>query len=198
MQRATLFCALALALGLGGPVLGQSFGTEQSEVVVIDPQRLFRETQFGQRIAAELEAEAEELATTNRRLEEQLRAEEKELTEARPTMTPEDFRDAAEAFDKKVQAIRRERLEKARSLEEKRGSAEQRFLAAAQSVLVEVMDERGANILIDIRSTLLRDNGIDITSQAVRKIDQAIGTGEQAETPQPQPQPEAGDEAAED
>jgi len=98
-------------------------------------------------------------------------------------MSPENFRDTAEAFDQKVQAIRRERTELARELEDKRASAEARFLATAQGVLVELMNERGANILLDMRSIILRDNAVDITNAAVRKIDEAIGRGYPTDAP---------------
>ncbi|MCV2892151.1 OmpH family outer membrane protein [Lentibacter sp. XHP0401] len=184
---------VALALGFGlwaGVALSQSadqpLSNSQSEVVIVDPNRLFSETLFGQHISEQLEAEAEELAANNRRIEEELRTEERDLTEQRPTMSPEDFRDTAEAFDQKVQAIRRERLDRARELEEKRASAEARFLATAQSALVELMNERGANILLDMRSVILRDNAIDITNDAVRKIDEAIGRGENMTLPDQQ------------
>ncbi|MCW1956671.1 OmpH family outer membrane protein [uncultured Lentibacter sp.] len=172
---------LPLALGAclwAAGALGQSLSEPRAEVVIVDPNRLFAETLFGQHISEALEAEAAELSANNRRLEDELRAEEKELTEKRPTMTAIDFRDAAEAFDKKVQAIRRERQDRARALEDRRTTAEQRFLATAQGVLVDLMNERGASILLDMRSIILRDAAIDITNDAVRKIDEAIGRGE--------------------
>jgi Skp family chaperone for outer membrane proteins len=169
--------ALGLCLWAAG-VFAQDLSAPRAEVVIVDPNRLFAETLFGQHISQALEAEAVELSANNRRLEEELRAEEKELTEKRPSMAPVDFRDAAEAFDKKVQAIRRERQDRARALEDKRSSAEQRFLATAQGVLVELMNERGANVLLDMRAVILRDSAIDITNDAVRKIDEAIGRGE--------------------
>lgn len=166
----------------------QSLNAPQREVLIIDPNRLFTETLFGQHISEALEAEAQELSANNRRLEEELRAEEKELTDARPTMSAIDFRDAAEAFDKKVQAIRRERQDRARALEEQRASAEQRFLATAQGVLVELMNERGGSVLLDMRAIILRDTAVDITNDAVRKIDEAIGRGDaldlKGQTPQ--------------
>lgn len=176
---------LALGFLLWASVsFAQEASVPAAEVVVVDPNRLFAETLFGQTISQQLEAEAEILASKNREIEETLRTEERKLTEQRPTMTPEDFRDTAEAFDQKVQAIRRERTELARELEDKRASAEARFLATAQGVLVELMNERGANILLDMRSIILRDNAVDITNDAVRKIDQAIGRGLQTDTPE--------------
>lgn len=153
-------------------------GQRRAPVLTVDPNRLFAETLFGQQILSDLEAEAEALSANNRELEAMLRAEERALTAQRPSMTPEDFRDTAEAFDQKVQAIRRERTERARALDSQRATAEARFLATAQGALVALMEERGASVLLDMRSVILRDNAIDITSDAVKKIDAAIGRGE--------------------
>ncbi len=169
--------ALSLCFGAGAP-LAQSLSGAQSEILVIDPNKLFAETLFGKRISQQLEEEGQALAQDNRRIEQELRDEEKAITEQRPTMDAEEFQDVAEAFDQKVQAIRQERLEKARALEEKRANAEQRFLATAQGILVELMNERGGNVLLDIRSVILRDGAIDITSDAVDRIDAKLGSGE--------------------
>ncbi len=180
--RHVLSLTLALCLGFGAsPALAQSLSGSQSEILVIDPNKLFAETLFGKRISEQLEEETEALAQDNRRIEQELRDEEKSLTEQRPTMDPEEFRDVAEAFDQKVQAIRQDRLEAAQALEEKRSSAEQRFLATAQGILVELMDERGGNVLLDIRSVILRDGAVDITSDAVERIDAKLGDGKDIE-----------------
>lgn len=185
-RRYPLFAIIAAVLFWASGALAQSLGSSESEVLVIDPNRLFAETLFGKRINSELEAEGAALSAENRRIEDDLRAEEKALTEAREEMSPEDFRGAAEAFDLKVQGIRRERLQKVRALDEKRDTALQRFLSAAQGALVAVMRERGASVLIDARNVVLSDGAIDITNEAVVKIDEAIGAGESTQDTQEQ------------
>lgn len=180
MRFALAFCFWALAGFSPAPLLAQE-QTEpamRSEILVIDPNKLFANTMFGKRISAEIEQEGQQLANENRALEQQLRDEEKALTDQRPVMDPAAFRDAADAFDARVQAIRRERAEKARALEEKRANAEQRFLSTAQGILIELVNERGGTMLLDIRSVLLRDEDIDITNDAVARIDATLGTGE--------------------
>lgn len=171
---AMLLCGAAFAQGVGATL-------SQSEILVIDPGRLFAETLFGQRIENELKDEAGTLAADNRRLEQALRDEEKALTERREAMEPDAFRKAADEFDAKVQKIRREQAEKARALDSKRTNAEQRFLLTAQGVLIEVMNERGGKLLLNIRQTILRDQTIDITNDAVARIDAELGTGLEAE-----------------
>ena len=57
-----------------------------SPVLTIDSERMFRESAFGRRVSAEIEARSIELAAENREIEAALEAEERELTEQRPDM----------------------------------------------------------------------------------------------------------------
>lgn len=172
----TLLCAV---LTCAVPVMGaaQNLGLPDSSVVVIDPNRLFAETKFGQRVAAELEADGAVLAAENRQIEAELVAEEKELTQKRADMEPEAFRDRADVFDEKVQRTRREQEEKAIALGQNRDTAQRRFLNVARPMLDALMIEIGAVVLLDIRSVLWRAETIDVTDEAVRRVDLAIGAG---------------------
>lgn len=172
----TLLCAV---LTCAVPVMGtaQNLGLPDSSVVVIDPNRLFAETKFGQRVAAELEADGAVLAAENRQIEAELVAEEKELTQKRADMDPEAFRDRADVFDEKVQRTRREQEEKAIALGQNRDTAQRRFLNVARPILDALMIEIGAVVLLDIRSVLWRAETIDVTDEAVRRVDLAIGAG---------------------
>ncbi|WP_322865780.1 OmpH family outer membrane protein [Aquicoccus sp. G2-2] len=150
---------------------------------MIDLNRLYRETLFGQRVSAELEDESKALAAENRKIEAELSAEEKALTKERPGMKPEDFRAKADAFDTKVRRIRSEQDKKVTALSSESDSAEQRFLNVARPVLETLMRDAGATVLLDTRAVLLSVDDADITSEAVVRIDRAIGDGAKLELP---------------
>ena len=97
---------LALLLLLGGQAGAQS-GAVNSPVLTIDSEQLFVQSQFGQKFAQDFEARGKILEAENRRIEAELIAEEKELTERRATLPPAKFRSLADAFDEKVEQIRR-------------------------------------------------------------------------------------------
>lgn len=170
----------ALALGAAGPVRAQSAGPGtqvRSPVLVIDSDVLYRDSAFGRRVLADVEAERTALAAENRQIEADLTAEERDLTERRATLDPATFRDLADAFDEKVRAIRREQDAKARALslalEDSRGA----FLTAAAPVLEAMMREAGAAVVLERRSVFLSLNLIDITRDAVARIDAELGDG---------------------
>ncbi|WP_377168736.1 OmpH family outer membrane protein [Roseovarius aquimarinus] len=175
----------------------QDVGTVQSEILVLDPDRLFAETLVGQRLTDQYQAERDALIANNRELEAELRAEEQALTEARKTMTPQAFRAEADAFDERVRSIRAENDRRARDLERGRELAPLTLMRMAEPILVQLMRDTGGKIILDNRQVLLRADVIDITSLAVARIDAQIGDGSGVE-PGAEAAPEEGAEAPED
>ena len=152
-------------------------GVVQSLILTVAPDVLYSQSAFGQRIAREIEEESAALAAENRRIEAELTAEERELTDLRDTLAPEAFRARAEAFDEKVQRLRREQDEKARTLGQRNDEARRALLIAVQPVLLQLMEESGAVAILDRRAVLLSADSVDITDQAVRRVNAEFGTG---------------------
>ncbi len=177
-----LFGALAFIVtpGLllpGRAAQAQDTGTIKSEILTLDPDRLFSSTLVGQRLTAQYEAERDRLIASNRELEAELRAEEQALTDARKTMKPKEFRAEADAFDAKVRSIRQENDRKARDLERGREIAPLSLMRMAEPILIDLMRETGGKIILDNRQVLLRADTIDITDLAVARVDARIGDG---------------------
>ncbi|MFX0540128.1 OmpH family outer membrane protein [Roseovarius sp. S4756] len=170
---------MALILVGAAPAVtqAQDVGTIQSEILVLDPDRLFSGTQVGQRLTDQYQAERDALIANNRELEAELRAEEQALTEARKTMTATEFRAEADAFDDKVRSIRAENDRKARDLERGRELAPLSLMRMAEPILIQVMRDTGGKIILDSRQVLLRADAIDITDLAIARIDAVIGDG---------------------
>ncbi|KAA9008733.1 OmpH family outer membrane protein [Histidinibacterium aquaticum] len=188
-RRAGGLCAALLALLLPGTLPAQQQGNvaEQfpvqgpevvrSPVLTIDPDRVFSESRFGQHITEEIQAETEALAEENRRIAARLEAEERDLTERRPDIPPEEFRAEAEEFDARVQEIRREQDAKERAIGERVQQAQAAFLGAVRPVLANLMIERGAAVILDRRTVVLGAGAVDITDAAIERIDAEMGEG---------------------
>ncbi|SEO28053.1 chaperone for outer membrane proteins, Skp family [Salinihabitans flavidus] len=172
-----IIATLATVLLMAGGLAAQTFGTTVSSVLVIDSEELFAQSEFGQRVSSEIEADQARHLAENRKIEAELTAEEKRLTEQRPEMDPGDFRAEADAFDDRVQEIRRIQDEKARKIVQRRDRARVAFLRAATPVLGEIMQNSGANVIFERNSVFLLDESIDITDRAIDRINEAIGEG---------------------
>lgn len=164
-----------------------SAGQVRSPILTIDPDRLFAESLYGQRVAADLRSEAEALDLENQRIETALTEEERDLTRRRPTMAVEDFRVEAEAFDEKVQGIRDAQDAKERSLQQSVADRRATFLDAAQPVLAQMMIDSGAAVILDRRTVFLGVGIVDITDRAIAAVNAQLGDGSQSETPEPAP-----------
>ncbi len=149
----------------------------QSPILTIDSDRVFSESAFGLRVAAEIEAKSTELSAENRKIETDLGAEEEKLTRDRATLDPEDFRTLAERFDEKVQQIRRTQAIKTQALNDLVDQERDIFLNAAGPVLEKLMRDAGAAVILERRSVFVSANAIDITNEAITRLDGAVGSG---------------------
>ncbi len=140
---------------------------------------------FGERVRLEIEAEESILRAENRQMEAQLVEEEKQLTSKRKDMTPEDFRAVANAFDMRVEEIRKFQEKKASEISQLRESQEISFVSAARPVLEALMRETSASVILEQRTILMSTSMVDITDEAISRLNVAIGDGTQLLDGQP-------------
>ncbi|MEW9920746.1 OmpH family outer membrane protein [Marimonas sp. MJW-29] len=186
MRGARLAAVVALAALSSAPSLhaqqtpgaGLDRGSVISPVLTIDSERLFLQSAFGRRVAAEIEAKGAELTAENRRIEADLEAEERELTEKRATMSPEEFRELADAFDRKVQDTRQAQSAKGRALNALLEQEREVFLNAAAPVLERLMREAEAAVILERRSVFVSASAIEITDDAIALLDETLGSGD--------------------
>lgn len=175
-----------IALALASPLAAQE-AVPANGVLLLDQDRLFSDSRFGQRLLGELDAKTKELQTENRKLEADLEAEEKNLTERRATLPPEEFRTLADAFDAKVKAIRVARDAKSNDLAAQREAARKTFIQTAVPILAEILSERGAAAIIDRSAVVLSFDRIDITDLAIARVDALLAPDGATVPPRPRP-----------
>ncbi|WP_103333564.1 OmpH family outer membrane protein [Pseudotabrizicola formosa] len=179
---------LLLALGSAGPALAQGApgsvppeaeqpAANPSAVVTLDRARLFEESLMGRAILARVETASADLLAENRRLEAALEAEERALTERRATLPMDEFRTLAREFDTRVEELRVAQEAKSRSVTRSRDAEQQRFFELAVPVLAELMQDLGAVAIIDRAAVILSFDRIDITEQAIARLDARLGDG---------------------
>ena len=185
-----MVASLALPFALvPGPLTGQDFSRDMGQVfapiLLIDRERLFAESAYGMRVSAELEGERQRQEARTRAIEDALKAEELRLTQERASLTPEEFRARADAFDAKVEALRRERDQAENALVAQIEQAQAEFLQQISPVLAGIMEQYGAVILLEKRLTLLAARQVDITDEAIARIDAAFRETETPVSPEP-------------
>ncbi|WP_241427554.1 OmpH family outer membrane protein [Fertoeibacter niger] len=166
-------------LGLAGPLAAQGADTTvpPAGILTVTQERLFSGSRIGQAAEARFQAESRALVAENREIETALEAEERDLTNRRATLPPEEFRALADAFDAKAEGIRDAREAKSRALTRQRDEDRQRIFAAAVPVLAALMEEMGAVAIIERSTVLISFDRIDITEAAIARLDQVLGDG---------------------
>lgn len=180
LARASLFAVLLALVGavLPAGLPAQELGRIVSPILTIDRDRLFSETLFGKRVNAELQTASDSMKAETRQIESGLETEEKALTEKRSTMSAEDFRKLADAFDKKVQSLRADRETAKANLQKQIDAAQAQFYDQIGPILGALVRERGAVMILDKRAILLTAADVDITDAAIARIDAVLGEGE--------------------
>ena len=148
-----------------------------SPIMVVDFDRVFIETLYGQRIAIGIAAERERVQSDNDRIAAALLDEETALTEARATMDPAAFREAARTFDERAQAVRQDREAEQVKLLQLRDTERAQFLERIRPIVLALMLERGAVVAMDRRAVIQAIGTANATNDAVELIDTTLGDG---------------------
>ena len=166
--------ALALVVGaaLSLPLAAQDAAKPFSLVLTIDSDRVYTSSLSAREIATEIEAQRAALAAENRRIEIDLETEEKELTEKRKTLESAEFRGLADAFDEKVRRIRSEQDGKQLELQQLLEEDRRDFVELIGPLLSKIGNERGALVILELRDVLLSADSIDITNEAIARLNE--------------------------
>ena len=192
-RLALLAGALAAPLGASGQEGTPQAQAPISPVVVIDRDAVLTGTALGRSLLAELDRASAALAAENREIEARLTAEEEELTRRRPSLPPDEFRALADTFDARVQAIRETQDAKTRELLAQRERLGDDFWEEVLPMLGEVAAARGALVVLDRGTVFLSSDAVDVTADAIARIDalRPIGAAEGGGDAPPAPRPGA-------
>ncbi|MDH2326208.1 OmpH family outer membrane protein [Cereibacter sp. SYSU M97828] len=169
---------LAVAL-LAGAAAAQEppAASAESAILTVVPERVLSESRAGRAITQRFEAATRSLVAENRSIEAALEAEERDLTARRAVTPPEDFARIAQEFDQRVDGIRDRQDAKSRDLTRRRDTERQAFFEATIPVFRTMMEEAGAVAILDRTSVFLSFDLIDVTDQAIRRMDAELGDG---------------------
>lgn len=145
-----------------------------SPILVVDVNDVYQNSDYGQRVELELDAEKRALIAENNRIEAELVAEERVLTQRRSSMDPEEFREAALAFDSKVVELRKSQDQRSADLNTKRDTLRSEFDIVLALVLQEIAIQRGALVVFSKDSVLVSANVIDVTNIAMAQLNEKL------------------------
>jgi len=158
------------------PTKAQEPARENIGILVVDMQRI-------QRDAAAAKSVREQSATMRAELEatvgERARAislEEAELAELRERLTAAEFRARVREFEKKVFANRDFAQQGSAKLQTVRAQASNRLRREIAPILAQLLRERRAQLMLDKSQVILSADTLDVTDEALKRLDEAMPT----------------------
>lgn len=178
----TLTLALLTMAGAAAAAVPSATAQENTRVIVVDEQRVARESKAGQDMQAKLSSIEQQMNTELQPKMAELQGMEQELGPKIQGKTVEELRadetltEDAKAYREAAAALKGEsdRRKAEMQLTIRQASAE--FNKVLEPVLQEVMAESGADVMLSRGDVLLAKQGVDVTDRVIEKLDEASPT----------------------
>lgn len=194
MLRRLVAPALALALVLAVILAVMAPVRAQDEEVLAPPAIIVVDFQSVVRRSAAVRSIQDQINELRRgyqeefgRIEEDLRATEAELTDQRPGMVPEAFMEQRRAFEERVIEAQREAQARRTALDEALNQAMDEVRTALLEIVADIAGERGADLVLDRSQVVLVDHGLEVSEEALVRLDERLPTVQVRTPPQPLP-----------
>lgn len=155
-------------------------------VIVVDLNRVQRDTLAGKQIAAAREKYQQSFNAEFEATRKQLQDTEQDLTRQRTTLAADVFQEKVRALNEEVAVFQRRYQGAARALDKATAQASNELQKAAITVTSEVASEMGAGLVMHKQHVFLHDERMDVTAAIIDRINKRVPT-----VPFPQPELEA-------
>jgi Skp family chaperone for outer membrane proteins len=177
VAAAIMFGSLAAAAAPPPPkpaAAPQNQGAVATKILVIDRSVLLRASKAGQSMVAQINDYRSKAETEFRSQGEALQREGQALQQQVAILAPDVKTKKIRDFQAKQSAFQRKLEQRQGLIQGGLYKAQQQVEAALKPILQQVMQERGANLLLDRGAVVLVPNSMDVTAAAVQRLDQKL------------------------
>ncbi len=174
----TFFAAIAatLAAATAAPAIAQETTPAAPVIVVVNQQQILAQSKAGKSIAAQIEKLGETVQAELAAEAEKIRAEGERLQQQRELLAEDAFAEQVRAFQVKQQELGRLREKKLRELQLSEQQAFGLVGEEMRPILEEIVNARGATIMLDRADVMFAAQSTDITPEVLAKLDAKIQT----------------------
>jgi len=183
MRFLNTVCAIAvaaIAVAVSSDASAQRRGDNRAtSVVVFDYQRLLAESTAGRGMATSLQAIGQQIAQETQALApevQSLQQEQQRIEQLVRNMTPEQRRDNSQvqAFAQRYQQVQGRRAQLEGDFECTRAVALRAFDQQISPVVRQVMEGRGAGVVLDTNATQMHSPQFDVTNEILERVNQSV------------------------
>ncbi|MEE9140370.1 MAG: OmpH family outer membrane protein [Alphaproteobacteria bacterium] len=177
LKYKTLSLAIALAVGLEFMVPGSASAKDPAGapvIVVIDVQRILRESLSAQSLDTQLEARQVTLRDQFAKLEEELRAAEQELSRQRTVLEKGAFNEKRQAYEKRIGEAQRMFTTSRRQLQQTAQKARKEIEVAILQIAEGLGAELNADLVLGRHQVIFFNQDLDITSHVLERLNKQL------------------------
>jgi Skp family chaperone for outer membrane proteins len=161
-------------------------------IVVVDTQRIYRDCTACKAAQAQLQSRITALQNRQKTLTTQLRPEGEAIQKAAAALNGAQpdaaLRTRAENFQKRQDQANQELAQGQQNLQSIQANVVRQIDARFAPAVNQVMTARGANLAVDVGSTLARAQGLDVTNEVLAALNAALPSVSLTPLPQQQQQ----------
>jgi len=151
-------------------------GSQLPNVVMalVDIQKIMRESAASVSIRAQIDEVRASFQGELDAKEERLRGTDEELKRQRAILAPEAFEEKRRAFEEEVLGVQRDVQAQNASIEQAVGGATGKIREKLIPILAQIMEERGATVLLDKSQVLVSDKILEVTTTALNRLNKSL------------------------
>jgi Skp family chaperone for outer membrane proteins len=187
----------AVAAAVAVPTAAQAQRAPAAVIVVVDTDRIYQSCNACRTAQAQLRSQAQALQTRQQTLANQLRPEGQAIQQAVQALNGKEpdaaLRKRAQDFQAKEEQANQELARTQQNLQSIQANIVRQIEERLRPAINQVMSQRGANLAVDVDSTLAHAQGTDVTDAVLAALNATLPSVSltplpQQQTPQQQPQ----------
>lgn len=168
-RAGVLSLLVAVCVMLASPGMAQ---TQSVPLLLVNPEQVLARSETGRALVQSIETERAQLIQRATEIARAFETEERALSDLRPTLDRAEFDARAEAFDTRVRAAREQQDREASALARMADQRQRAFFIELSNIYAALLQETGAQAVLDIRTVLLADQSLDVTDLVIERLDQ--------------------------
>jgi len=168
MKKSFIIAAIAFFMGLSEPV------NAAEDVLIVNLQYVVSQSKSGVSLRKQSEVLNKEVIDLRDEVTKELQAKGKKLEEDKTLLAPEVFQERVNALQTEAESKQQELQAKVQKIQEAIQRASTSIDSVMSPILTEIVNEKGAKILLDRQAILFGDPKLDISAEVVKRLNKRL------------------------
>ena len=168
MKKSLIIAVIAFVLGLSAPV------NAAEDVLIVNLQYVVSQSKSGVSLRKQSEGLNKEVIELRDEVSNDLQAKGKKLEEDKTLLAPEVFQERLSSLQTEAESKQQELQTKVQKIQEAIQRASASIDSVMSPILTEIVNEKGAKILLDRQAILFGDPKLDISAEVVKRLNKRL------------------------